>query len=391
MSKRNIAIYLPSAAGLFRRSVGSAGGAERQMTLLAAEMASRNHTVGFVVYDVKDPIPDREPGLTLVQRRAHASTGGLAGIVIEAFRVIRSLLVANGRLVVVRGGTPVVGFIALYCFLRRRQLVFSSANDFDFLPQERFSKFQSWLYSFGVRKADTVVVQSSDQVELAKKAYPTLRKLIHIPSFADDPPAIATRRNPTAFIWAGRLVDYKRPLLFVELAAALPGASFLLIPHVTKPPKEWEVDALAELAAAVAKVPNLELGGGLPHAELIVRLADAVAVVNTSEFEGMPNIFLEAWGQGVPALTFSVDPGGVVAEKGLGIAAGGSWEAFVDGARMLWETRFDQEELAERTRAYLRATHSRKAVGTYWEELFQSLGAFDDRSQDGAVRRRRHP
>lgn len=374
MSKRNVTIYLPTTAGLFRRSVRRAGGAERQMAFLARELVQRDMDVALVVNRVPDPIPDIDPRLTLVERGPRSRKAGLVHFLTEATRVLRALIAANGQVVIVRGGTPVVGFVALYRRLWRRRFVFSSANDFDFLPRPGVSRLQAWLYALGVKHADVVVVQSSDQVELAREAFPEIRRLVHIASFADDPPERASR-EPTALIWAGRLVDYKRPELFAELAASVPEASFLLIPHVDVRPSEWEARALENLASASERTPNLELGTSLPHPELVEKLGSAVAVVNTSEFEGMPNLFLEAWSQGVPVLTFSVDPGGVVAEKGLGIAADGSWDAFVAGARVLWESRFDREETAQRVRGHLRDVHSRRVVAGQWEELLRSLGA----------------
>jgi glycosyltransferase involved in cell wall biosynthesis len=375
MSKRNVTIYLPTTAGLFRRSIRRAGGAERQMAFLARELVQRDMHVALVVNRVPDPISDIDPRLTLVERGPRSRKPGIVHFLTEATRVLRALIAANGQVVIVRGGTPVVGFVALYRRLWCRRFVFSSANDFDFLPRPGVSRLQAWLYARGVKHADVVVVQSSDQVELAREAFPEIRRLVRIASFADDPPEQRAPREPTALIWAGRIVDYKRPELFAELAASVPEASFLMIPHVDPRPSAWETRALENLASASERMPNLELGKSLPHAELVEKLGSAVAVVNTSEFEGMPNLFLEAWGQGVPVLTFSVDPGGVVAEKSLGIAADGSWDAFVTGARVLWESRFDREETAQRVRGHLRDVHSKRVVAGQWEELLRSLGA----------------
>jgi glycosyltransferase involved in cell wall biosynthesis len=116
------------------------------------------------------------------------------------------------------------------------------------------------------------------------------------------------------------------------------------------------------------------LRDSLPHAALVEELASAVALVSTSSFEGMPNTFLEAWSQGVPVLTLSFDPDGVVRGRGLGVAADGSWESFVQGARRLWNGCFEREELSERTRNYLRETHSVESVGAKWEALLESVG-----------------
>jgi glycosyltransferase involved in cell wall biosynthesis len=113
----------------------------------------------------------------------------------------------------------------------------------------------------------------------------------------------------------------------------------------------------------------------LPHAQVTELVADAVAVVNTSRgLEGMPNTFLEAWAAGVPALTLEFDPDGVIATHRLGVSAGGSWERFVTGARELWESRGRREEVAERTRAYVRDVHSLDSVAEQWSGLVREVG-----------------
>jgi glycosyltransferase involved in cell wall biosynthesis len=104
-------------------------------------------------------------------------------------------------------------------------------------------------------------------------------------------------------------------------------------------------------------------------------VANAVAVVNTSHVEGLPNVFLEAWTRGVPVLTLECDPDGVIERHGLGIAASGSWERFIAGARELLATRLSRDELSRRTRAYVEEVHSPDAVGARWAEVVGRLGS----------------
>jgi hypothetical protein len=65
-------------------------------------------------------------------------------------------------------------------------------------------------------------------------------------------------------------------------------------------------------------VPNIQLLEPLPRTELMRLIDSAVAMVNTADYEGMPNIFLESWARGVPALSLLHDPDGVIERESLG-------------------------------------------------------------------------
>jgi glycosyltransferase involved in cell wall biosynthesis len=136
---------------------------------------------------------------------------------------------------------------------------------------------------------------------------------------------------------------------------------------------ETPVALAAQVARAAEDVPNLELEEARPREELLAELERAAAVVTTSEIEGMPNTFLEAWARGVPVLSLHVDPSGVIGRHGLGIVAGGSMERFVGAARELWSDGGLRSEIGERARAYVQERHSPEAVGDRWAALIREL------------------
>lgn len=365
----DVAIYTTSAssAGLYDRARGRAGGAERQMTLLARELAERGRRVAHIIHAPEDPIPLPSRRLSLVYRAPYAGEGR-AGIVREASRIWDALGRANARVIVVRSASPVLGVVALYCKLHRRSLIFSAANNSDFtLETLGRHPHRRWPYLLGVRGADAVVVQSGDQLRLAEQELDA-RRVVEIPSFVELP-AEPVESTPQRFLWFGRALDYKRPMHYVDLARALPDASFTMIPL----PQGARAEDVAAIHSAAGELPNLEVLDPLPHARLMDLVSEAVAVVNTSRLEGMPNAFLEAWSRGVPVLTFEFDPDGVVSRHGLGTAAEGSWERFVAGARGLWDNRTDRADLAARVRAYVEEQHSPASVGKRWENLIGQL------------------
>jgi glycosyltransferase involved in cell wall biosynthesis len=129
-------------------------------------------------------------------------------------------------------------------------------------------------------------------------------------------------------------------------------------------------DALMnEVITAANETMNLELLDPRPRAEILDLIDHAVAVVSTSDFEGMPNVFVESWTRGVPALALSYDPDGVIERYGLGAFAGGSRERFLAAASALWRGRAEQSELGARCRAYVEAEHSEDVVVADWQRV----------------------
>jgi glycosyltransferase involved in cell wall biosynthesis len=339
------------------------------MTLLARALVERGYRVAHVTFAPREPVTLSYP-LTLVYRAPYRGGRRVVGSLLEAAAVWRALGRANAAVVVVRTASPLVAVAALFCELRRRRLIFSASNVSDFTMETMSGGRNRALYRLGVRRAAAVVVQSSDQRSRALAEFPSLRRVATIPSFAETPPAeLVSGRPGDAFLWFGRSVPEKRPLQYVELARAVPEARFVMVPV----PQGAGGGLLAELRTAGEEVPNLEILDPLPHAELATLVSRAVAVVNTSTLEGMPNAFLEAWASGVPVLTLEFDPDGIVDRHGLGISAAGSWDRFAEGARELWRSRSDRQEVGRRVRSYIEDVHSPDAVAARWSGLIDEV------------------
>jgi glycosyltransferase involved in cell wall biosynthesis len=374
MSRNDIAIYLPSTAGFYDRARGRSAGAERQMVLLAHTLSERGYRVAQIVWPIADRLPLPNARLTLVARSPRLTAGGKLAALREAVEVWRALAVADAKVVIVRKRQGALPVVALFCLLRRRRLIFSSANNGEFNPGSPYDGRPSpRVYRLCLRLAAAVVVQSEDQLALARRNFPSLRRVVRIPSFAESATRGSTAgRDPKAFVWIGRIVDWKQPVRFVELARALPEARFVMVaaPDISEP----DSPLIPMVKEAPRDTPNLEVLDPLPHAQVTELVASAAAVVNTSRgLEGMPNTFLEGWAAGVPALTLEFDPDGVISTHRLGVSAGNSWERFVAGAWELWESRGHREEVAERTRAYVRDVHSLESVAEQWSRLVHEV------------------
>jgi glycosyltransferase involved in cell wall biosynthesis len=350
--------YLSQKTDLARQGPG---GAETQAVLLSRALAQRGLTVSLVAY--ANPgmnIPDHDHGVDIVLRPPY-DTGGTLRRVREIADLNGVVRASDANVIVAYCSGYWVGLIGLFAKLSRRRFVFASASLGDFEYKTWLTKRRERiLYRLGIGLADLIVVQTDEQVELCERYFGRTPVLIKSAS----EPAELTERRPEAFLWAARVDANKQPFEYLELARALPEAHFWMVARESKGPGEDELwTAVVREARAI---PNLELLPPCSRPELMDLMERTVAVVSTSELEGMPNIFLEGWSRGVPALALNHDPDGIIRRLGLGGVADNRRESFAELAAQLWESRDERGACADRCREYVEANHSLEAVGAQW-------------------------
>jgi glycosyltransferase involved in cell wall biosynthesis len=286
----------------------------------------------------------------------------MVGKVREVVNIRAALASIESDVVVTRAAGPHLALVGW--FARRRKFVYSSASPYDFDGSRQPKRRDRVLTSLGLRLADEIVVQTDEQVRSSRERLGRVPVLIRS---LCELPAVG-RSRPETFLWVGRYQWYKRPLEYVELAHALPEARFRMVVSSATLNKD-AAHVKRDVEAAAAKLPNLDVFHDLPRDELMQLVSRAVAMVSTSEFEGMSNVLLEGWARGVPALVLSYDSDGIVARHGLGCFGEGSRERLTDAARELWNGRFDQRDVSRRCREYVEEHHAPERIAAQWAEV----------------------
>lgn len=307
------------------------GGEQVQHTLLARALARRGWDVCMVVADYGQADGARVDGITL--HKAHPLQGGVPVLRFLHPRLTglwSALRRADAQVLYLSCASMQLGVAAAFARLHGRRLVFRLASDADCEPDRLLIRHarDRWLYEWGLRRADVVLAQSEHQARRLKANYGLDSRLAAMLVEPAQRVRAFEERNIDV-LWVSNLRPLKRPELALELARRLPG----LRVHLVGGPLPGHEDLYARVQAQAQALPHVRFHGRVPYHDVNALYERARVFVNTSEVEGFPNAYLQAWRRGTPSVAF-FDPDAVVRTHGLGCSAG-DLDALVAGAHRL--------------------------------------------------------
>lgn len=195
------------------------------------------------------------------------------------------------------------------------------------------------LHYWGYHFVDGVIAQLERQI-----GYLPVRREVVIPNSVDATSTPFQWEKPF-IIWAGSFKSVKNPDLYIELARhfQLSGVDFLMLGQPKAP-----YDRLLDGPACP---PNLHCLGLRPYPEVNGIIRQALFLVQTSDIEGFPNVFIQAWMQAKPTIGLYYDPDGLVQKHRLGFISG-SMEQLVQNTATLIEDTSLREQIGQRARQY---------------------------------------
>lgn len=342
------------------------GGAEVQQAILARLFAGAGHRVTLVTQDYGQPDGAVIDGITV--RKSFAPQAGAPLLRFLHPRLTstwRAMRAADADIYYQRSSALWTGVMAEFCRRHGKRSIYAGASDRDFEPgkeQIRYAR-DRWIYRRGLAQVDAIVAQNAFQAESCRKHHG--REAIHIPS-CYVLPETSLRRDEGFVLWVGTVHDYKRPEWLLELARRLPHREFVMIGGPSVGGERYKPGYFESIRDAAAKLANVRFLGFLPLAEVEPWFDRAHLLVSTSVYEGMPNVFLQAWARGIPTVA-SVDVG--VAENTVFDAPGAGAEAL----ERLFSDEFLWREASRRSLDYFERTHSARAVLARYQALFAEI------------------
>lgn len=251
--------------------------------------------------------------------------------------------------------------------------VFSAAFDRDVHPSRALSWRRRWwpLYAWGLSWTDRILVQHAGQLSAIQPRWRSKARVIRSMALAPAHAKPHADREPYV-AWIAMLRQPKRPDVLVEIVRRLPDIRFVVCggPSAHRSPPGYG----ARIASALAALPNVECLGQVPPERALEVVANAGMLLSTSDEEGFPNTFLEAWATGTPVVSVKVDPDGVIEQWGLG-AVSGSVDGVVRDIETLAASPHCRERISRRARRYVTQCHSAPVVVAAFEHALQGARA----------------
>lgn len=318
------------------------GGEAVQQSLLARYFAQENFEVSTIVLDSEQPSDERIDDISII--KAYKPNVGIKGLRFFHPRISgvwKALREANADIYYQSPAGLLTGITAAFCQVFKRQFIFRIASDANCIPGEQLIGL--WrdrkIYEYGLRKADVRAVQTRKQAALLSKHYKVNSVVVNM--VTENIEVSESTIKSIDVLWVNNLRNVKRPDRVIHLARRLPELNFIMIGGASRGSKSLYEDIESE----AAQISNLQFLGSKSYAYVNECLSRSKVLLNTSDLEGFPNTFLQAWMRGVPVVT-TFDPDNLVHTNKLGAA--------VDNT----------EELPDLLRSFLANSHLRTDCST---------------------------
>lgn len=289
-----------------------------QQTLLATALARRGYDVSMVVADHGQP-----DGAIWERVTTYKAFSQKAGLPILRFVHPRwtglwsAMKRADADVYYASCAGTIPAQIAMFCALHGKRFVFRVASDSDCMRGSLLTKnwywHYKWMYEQALRRADSILVQSARQQELLLRnfgAHSSIAPLLVDAGRSD----IGFQERDIDALWVANLRAVKRPDVLLDVAEQSPGLRFHMVGGPLRVAPE-----LFRTSQSRATDLGVHFHGALAYRETNALYGRARVLVNTSDLEGFPNTYVQAWASGTPVIAF-FDPDGIIAREGLGVA-----------------------------------------------------------------------
>ena len=129
---------------------------------------------------------------------------------------------------------------------------------------------------------------------------------------------------------------------------------------------------IESILTQLRSLPNVDYRGHVAPEQTVKVIGDANLLLSTSDGEGFPSVFLEAWAAGTPVVSIQIDPDHKIRNGELGVVAD-TVDGAVDAVRSLMTVSKRGQDMGMRARRHVEEMHSPAAAVRAFESAVASV------------------
>jgi len=348
----------------FPGKVRQAGGHTRIYNLARKLAEKPEFEVSCVVGDFGQPAVVVKDGVRLIKAPIDSP--------VSFFNVLYILWRLNSDVYIDFIASPRLLLLYILRMINKSKYIFLTGSEND--VNNRYGEVENALfgraYVFGLKRSDAVISQVPRHVEMLKRNFGIESQLVLSPYF--DIQAYEPCEKNT-ILWVGRAATYKRPEIFVDIVKSFLKYKFVMICNESP----YDNDFMNSIKKRLPSLPNLTFHDYVTYPEMERYYKEAKLLVNTSDYEGFPNTFIEAAIHYTPIVSLNSDPNGMFSIHSCGICCNGIFQKMANAIEAIAASEEIQKRFGENAFNYAKQNH----------QLTDAVAKFDLIIQDVLNRR----
>lgn len=351
-----------------KNGVNFAGGAEMQLLMLARKFREMEHEVAFITDDFGQIDITGIDGLKYYKVPFRYMGSNKLYLFSDWFKLYCKLKEIDADVYLLKGPRFNLFIVGLFAVINGKRVVFISTIDTDSDPglmRMIDPVYNRFFYRLGLRLIPTVVCQTVHQKTNFRRYF--RKEAVHINNIYSINHKVSKSQAKKEVLWVGTNNNAKRPWLFIDFARRARDIQF----KMAMVPSE-NVEEQERLEAEISKIPNIEYLGFVPEKDMVNLYTESYTLVNFSNLEGFPNVFLHAWAHRTPVVSLKMNPDGIIDKHKMGFCSG-TMEQMIKDVFLLLQNEQLRKEMGNNGYEYVKAMHDEGKIAEQYIRLFEEV------------------